>query len=160
KSQQGWNAIWAGAGGTNACSNWPQGGNAACGPCDPVGGQCVGEVTNGSVYEFTGWPNFDNHSWHTYGFRWDNTGNNTTDQMTWFIDGVKMGVFHLGAAQSAFKADMFLTINLALGGSLGGTIQISDWANAYLDVDYIRWYRAGQGDACGLGAGVDAGTDA
>jgi hypothetical protein len=71
-----------------------------------------------------------------------------------------MGVLHLGAAQSAFKADMFLTINLALGGSLGGTIQITDWANAYLDVDYIRWYRAGQGDACGLGAAVDAGTDA
>ena len=68
-SKQGWNAIWAGPGGTNACSSWPQGGNAACGPCDTTGGQCVGAVVNGTPLRGgTGWPNFDNHSWHTYGF--------------------------------------------------------------------------------------------
>jgi beta-glucanase (GH16 family) len=159
-SKQGWNAIWAGPGGTNACSSWPQGGNAACGPCDQTGGQCVGEVTNGARYEFTGWPNFDHHSWHTYGFKWENTGNNATDLMTWYIDGVKMGVLHLGAEQAAFKSDMFLTINLALGGTLGGPIQITDWADAYLDVDYFRWYRLGQADTCGFGAAPDAGADA
>ena len=32
KSSQGWNAIWSGPGGTNACSDWPQHGNTACGP--------------------------------------------------------------------------------------------------------------------------------
>jgi beta-glucanase (GH16 family) len=150
-SQQGWNAIWSGPGGTNACSTWPQGGNAACGPCDPVGGQCVGEVTNGSLYAFTGWASFDHHDWHTYGFKWENTGDDSTDQMTYFIDGVKMGVLHLGAQQSAFKSDMFLIMNFAIGGSLGGPIQITDWTDAHLDIDYVRWYRVGQADACGLG---------
>jgi beta-glucanase (GH16 family) len=159
-SQMGWNAIWLGAGGTNACSAWPQGGNAACGPCPPVNGQCVGEVTNGSQYEMTGWPSFDHHAWHTYGLLWQNTGNNATDQMTYFIDGVMMGVFNLGAAQSAFKADMFLTMNMALGGTLGAPIQITDWANAYMDIDYVRWYRTGQADVCGLGAASDGGADA
>ena len=135
----------------------------ACGPCPPVNGQCVGEVTNGTQYEITGWPNFDNHSWHTYGLLWTNTGNNATDQMTYFIDGAMMGVLKLGAAQSALKSDMFLTINLALGGTLGGPIQITDWADAYMDVDYVRWYRSGQNDSCGLGSGsggVEAGVDA
>jgi hypothetical protein len=149
-SQQGWNAIWSGPGGINACSSWPQGGNAACGPCDPSGGQCVGEVANGNLYAFTGWAGFDHHAWHTYGFKWENTGDDATDQMTYFIDGVKMGVLHLGAQQSAFKSDMFLTMNFAIGGSLGGPIQITDWADAHLDVDYVRWYRTGRADACGL----------
>jgi beta-glucanase (GH16 family) len=159
-SHMGWNAIWAGAGGTNACSAWPQAGNAACGPCPSVNGQCVGEVTNGAQYEMTGWTNFDHHVWHTYGLQWVNTGNNATDQMIYFIDGVTMGVFNLGAAQSAFKADMFLTINLALGGTLGAPIQITDWADTYMDVDYVRWYRTGQTDVCGLDADSDGGADA
>ncbi len=148
-----WNAIWSGPGGTNGCSPWPQGGNAACGPCPPVGGECVGEVTNGTEYEMTGWPNYDHHAWHVYGLEWINTGDDETDQMTFFVDGVKMGVFKLGAQQSAFKADMFLTVNLALGGTLGGPIQIADFADTYMDVDYLRWYRSGQCDACGLGPG-------
>jgi hypothetical protein len=159
-SQMGWNAIWLGAGGTNACSAWPQGGNAACGPCPPVNGQCVGEVTNGAQYEMTGWPSFDHHAWHTYGLLGQNTGNDATDQMTYFIDGVRMGVFNLGAAQSAFKADMFVTVNMALGGTLGAPIQITDWADAHMDIDYIRWYRTGQPDVCGLGAGSGGGADA
>ena len=132
-STQGWNFIWQGPGGTNACSAWPQGGNAACEP----------RVTKG-------WPDFDHHAWHTYGLLWENTGDDAADQMTVFIDGVKMGVFHLGPEQRAFKRDMFLTINLALGGMLGGALQITDWEHATLDVDYVRWYRKGVPDACGL----------
>ena len=142
-SKQGWNAIWLGPGGTNACTVWPQGGNAACGPCPTTGGECVGSVTVGARHEVTGWTGFDHHGWHTYGFKWENTGSDATDQMIYFIDGVKMGVVHLGAELHAFKKDMFLTINLALGGMLGGPIQITDWERASLDVDYVRWYRKG-----------------
>src|SRR5580704_13778222 len=79
--------------------------------------------------------------------------------MTYFIDGVMMGVFNLGAAESAFKSDMFLTINMALGGTLGGPIQITDWADTYMDIDYVRWYRQGQSDTCGLSGGADSGAD-
>jgi beta-glucanase (GH16 family) len=149
-SRQGWNALWLGPGGTNACSAWPQGGNAACGPCPAVGGACVGAVAAGARYQMTGWPGFDHRAWHTYGLAWDDAGNDATDQMTFFIDGVKMGVLHLGPEQAAFKRDMFLTINLALGGTLGGAIEIADWDHAVLDVDYVRWFRRGEADACGL----------
>ncbi len=151
-SKQGWNAIWLGPGGTNACSVWPQGGNAACGPCATAGGACVGAVTVGARHQMTGWTGFDHHAWHTYGFKWENTSSDAADQMIYLIDGVTMGVVHLGAEQQAFKKDMFLTINLALGGMLGGPIQITDWERATLDVDYVRWYRKGGRDACGLGA--------
>ena len=150
-SKQGWNAIWLGPGGTNACSAWPQGGNAACGPCPAVGGECVGAVDASARHQMTGWPGFDHHGWHTYGLKWENTGHDATDQMTFFIDGVKMGILHLGPEQAAFKRDMFLTINLALGGTLGGPIQITNWDRAVLDIDYVRWYRDGARDACGLG---------
>jgi beta-glucanase (GH16 family) len=156
-SKQGWNALWLGPGGTNACSAWPQGGNAACGPCPPIGGQCVGAVAAGARYQMTGWRDFDHHAWHTYGLTWDNAGNDETDLMTISIDGVKMGVLHLGPEQAAFKRDMFLTINLALGGTLGGPIEITDWSHATLDVDYVRWYRPidprkkAPHDTCGLG---------
>ncbi len=148
-SKQGWNALWLGPGGTNACSAWPQGGNAACGPCPARDRECVGAVAVGARYQMTGWPNFDHHAWHTYGFEWHNTGDDASDRMTYFIDGKKMGVLRLGAEQAAFKRDMFLTINLAVGGALGGPIQITDWSHANLDVDYVRWYRKGATDACG-----------
>jgi beta-glucanase (GH16 family) len=144
-SKQGWNVLWAGPGGVNACSKWPQGGNAACGPCPRAGGQCVGTVQAGDRYQWTGWPGFDHHAWHTYGLDWN------ADQMTFLIDGAKTAVFHLGPEQAAFKRDMFLTINLALGGQLGGPIEVTDWDQSHMDIDYLRWYRKGQRDACGLG---------
>ncbi|HVU50392.1 MAG TPA: glycoside hydrolase family 16 protein [Polyangia bacterium] len=152
-SHQGWNALWLGPGGTNACSAWPQGGNAACGPCPIAGGECVGSVSAGGRHQMTGWKGFDHHGWHTYGLLWENTGSNAADQMVYFIDGVKMGVLHLGAEQAAFKREMFLTINLALGGTLGGPIEITDWSAAALELDYVRWYRKGARDACGLEPG-------
>jgi len=147
-SHQGWNALWLGPGGTNACSAWPQGGNAACGPCSSGAGGCVGSVDVGGRHLMTGWKGFDHHGWHDYGFLWENTGSDATDQMVYFIDGVKMGVLHLGPEQHAFKRDMFLIINFALGGTLGGPIAITDWEHAVLDVDYVRWYRKGAHDAC------------
>jgi beta-glucanase (GH16 family) len=112
----------------------------------------VGAVAAGARYQMTGWPGFDHHAWHTYGLAWDDTADDATDQMTFFIDGVKMGVLRLGPEQAAFKRDMFLTINLALGGTLGGPIEIADWDHAVLDVDYVRWFRRGEADACGLAA--------
>jgi hypothetical protein len=152
ESHQGWNALWLGPGGTNACSAWPQGGNPACGPCPSVGGECIGSVTVDARHQMTGWRGFDHHGWHTYGLLWENQGPDAVGRMVFFIDGVKMGILHLGPEQRAFKHDMFLTINLALGGTLGGPVQIADWDRAVLDVDYVRWYRKGARDACGLGA--------
>jgi beta-glucanase (GH16 family) len=98
----------------------------------------------------TGWRDFDHHAWHTYGLEWLDTGDDATDRMTYFIDGARVGILHLGAEQRAFKRDMFLIINFALGGTLGGPIRITDWEHATLDVDYVRWYREGTHDACGL----------
>jgi beta-glucanase (GH16 family) len=132
-SKQGWNALWAGPGGVNACSQWPQGGNAACEP-----------------RQMTGWPGFDHHAWHTYALEWINAGDDATDRATFLIDGVAKGTLRLGAGQHAFKHDMFLTVNLALGGHLGGKIEVTDWEHATLDLDYLRWYRKGATDVCGL----------
>ena len=155
-SQQGWNAIWLGGdNATNACSAWPEGGSPDCGPCNPGNSaECIGALTNGARYEMTGWAGFDHHSWHTYGLKWENVGNNATDQLTFFIDGAKMGVFKLRADESELKLDQFLLLNLAIGGTLGGAIQITDWPDTFMDVDYIRWYRNGQPDQCGLDAGT------
>ena len=112
-----------------------------------VGGQCVGEVNNNGVYEMTGWANFDHHAWHTYGFKWENTGNNTTDQKTYLLDGRGDGRAPPWRDHERLRMAMFRSINRALGGTLGGPIQITDWADAHLDVDYIRWIQTGQRNA-------------
>ena len=150
QSQLDWNAIWLGNDqATNACSTWPQGGNVDCGPCDPTNAdECIGVAEYGSRYASTGWQNFDHHAWHTYGLDWENTGSDLTDRMVFYVDGVKQGVVNLRSNESAFKLDMFLILNVALGGDLGGPIGITDWDDTFMDIDYVRWYQKGAANQC------------
>ena len=134
-NHMGWNALWVGADqNLDACSDFPEGGSSVCGPC--VGGPCTGVVQNGSRWRWDGWFDFPHTTFHTYGFLW------TADSMTVFIDGELMSIFDLGPNESEFQQEMFIIMNLALGGTLGGNIEITDWSTATLEVDYIRWYRS------------------
>ncbi|MEM7678645.1 MAG: glycoside hydrolase family 16 protein, partial [Myxococcota bacterium] len=133
-NNMGWNALWLGGDETlSACSSFPQGGAAVCGPCS--GGPCRGVEANGDRWVWTGWDRFPHSVYHTYGLLW------TAEKMDVFIDGEKMSTFRLGPSESEFQQPMFLIVNLAVGGSLGGAIEVSDWSTATLQVDYLRWYR-------------------
>ena len=139
----GWNALWSGEGpaSPDACSGFPNGGSTQCGPCC-TGNECTADTcrgvfqASGGRWRWDGWANFPHTVFHTYGFLW------TAQSMRVFIDGSLMGVFFLGPNETEFQQQMFIIMNLAVGGSLGGAIQVTDWSTATLDVDYIRWYQA------------------
>lgn len=129
-NHMGWNAIWEGeAGGLESCA----GSHPTCGPCE--GGPCRGVLEEGDRWRWTGWGGFPHSTFHTYGLLW------TAEVMEVFIDGEKMSTLRIGPEQTEFQQEMFLIVNLAVGGSLGGAIQVSDWSTATLEVDYLRWYQ-------------------
>ncbi|MEO1334492.1 MAG: glycoside hydrolase family 16 protein [Myxococcota bacterium] len=133
-NNMGWNALWLGADERlTACSSFPRGGEAVCGPC--TGGPCRGVEANEERWLWRGWDAFPHGFYHTYGLLW------TPEKMEVFIDGLKMSTFRLGPSETEFQQPMFLIVNLAIGGTLGGAIEVSDWSTATLEVDYLRWYR-------------------
>lgn len=130
-SEMAHNLIWIGADGNyEACNPWPEGGSFNCGGC--VGGTCdiVQAGANGR-YMWNEYA-FDHTAWHTYGMLW------TSQERTYYVDGVKKSTATIGPPESEFQKEMFLILNYAVGGDLGGQIQITDWANAFMDIDYIE----------------------
>jgi hypothetical protein len=41
-------------------------------------------------------------------------------------------------------------MNLAVGGNMGGVIDIKDWSDANIEFAYIRWYKQGEKNSCTL----------
>ncbi|WNG37200.1 family 16 glycosylhydrolase [Archangium violaceum] len=153
----------------NACSSWPNNGDAKCD--GDVGGARA--TWNGKTIDY--------HQWHTWGFLWDENG------FKIYIDnmpqngGQPVGTFSIGDGATEFRQPMYLILNNAVGGELGclgwkdractssaqcangaactnGKCQETaasciniDWAahgdKAKLEVDYIRWYHRNSGYA-------------
>jgi beta-glucanase (GH16 family) len=156
RSEMAHNPIWIGADGNmDACNEWPEGGETNCGVY--TGGSMVKAGSGGRYY----WDEYAiNHQiYHTYGLLW------TPSEKTYYVDGVKFATLGIGAAEAEFQEEMFIIMNYAIGGDLGGTVDITDWANAYQDVDYIEWYQASSctpncnGRTCGTdGCGGSCGS--
>ncbi|MBP5576467.1 MAG: glycoside hydrolase family 16 protein [Treponema sp.] len=78
--------------------------------------------------------------WHTYGVRW------TEDAITWYCDGEAFSEYkNPHDAQKSenswpFDKDFYVIINLAMGGSLGGSIP-KELDFCQMEVDYVRWYQ-------------------
>ena len=151
----------------NACSGWPNNGDAKCD--GDVGG--ARSVWAGRAIDY--------HQWHTWGFLWDETG------FKIYIDelprngGTPVASFSIGDDATEFRQPMFLILNNAVGGTLGctgwenracttsaqcannaacvggkcqenaSTCVNVDWATqgsmAGLEVDYVRWYHRDSG---------------
>ena len=130
-NHMGYNALWSGQ---NGAFETCVGGSPACGPCDD--GPCRAVLPSGSGWRWVDWPDFPHDALHTYGLLW------TEDAMQIFIDGERISVLRLGPNEAEFQQPMYLIVNLAIGGALGGAIEITDWSTATLEVDYLRWYQA------------------
>jgi beta-glucanase (GH16 family) len=146
------NAIFIGNDGNmDACNNWPEGGSADC--SDQNGAQSGGR----GIFKVNDWSAQSAYQgWHIYGLEWTDT------YMKPYIDGVLQGTVSTTGGATEFNAPMFIIMNLALGGDLGGTIAVTDWSKVTLDVDYMRWYQywPGSQDTCADPAGGGGGGGA
>lgn len=67
--------------------------------------------------------------YHVYGFEWDATN------IKWYVDGV------LTQTQTnRYNSDMFVNLDLAVGGSWPGAPDANTVFPAYMDTDYVRVY--------------------
>lgn len=78
--------------------------------------------------------------WHTYGVLW------TEDAITWYCDGKPYSEYQNPRDEQKsenswpFDKDFYIIINLAMGGSLGGSIP-KELDSCQMEVDYVRWYQ-------------------
>lgn len=84
---------------------------------------------------------------HTYAIEWEKDFNEGDDCISFYIDDVKSATVwepHVNATiqQWPFNAGFFCILNLALGGTMGGTIDDTIFNNPTLmKVDYVRVYQ-------------------
>ena len=75
---------------------------------------------------------------HTYAVDWNEDG------IRWLYDGevfYELGPESLGGREWVFDQPFFIILNLALGGTLGGTIALDAEFPQYMHVDYVRVYQ-------------------
>lgn len=87
--------------------------------------------------------NIDRREWNILGLEW------REDSIHWSLNGNLNGSFDSSGEQE-FDRDMYLIMNMAVGGDMGGKIDISDWSDAAMEYAYVRWYQKGAGSSCAL----------
>lgn len=78
--------------------------------------------------EWTG-PDFS-QDWHVYSINWE------PNQVTWYVDGVER--FQVTDTQDILVKDMYLLINLAVGGDWAGPPDENTVLPNYFKIDYVR----------------------
>lgn len=87
------------------------------------------------------------NNYHTYAIEWEQKANEGDDNMSFFIDGVKSATIweqHVNSDDKMwpFKSDFFIILNLAIGGTMGGTVDDASFNSPVLmKVDYVRVYQ-------------------
>lgn len=81
-----------------------------------------------------------------YAIEWEQQANEGYDNISFFVNGVKSTTLwepvNSTIQQWPFKWDHFLILNMALGGTMGGTIDDSIFNNpVIMKVDYVRVYQ-------------------
>ena len=67
---------------------------------------------------------------HNYTVEWSDT------KIEFFLDGVSYHVF-TNDATKPFNKDYFLILNLAMGGTLGGTVDPA-FTEDFIEIDYVK----------------------
>ncbi len=68
---------------------------------------------------------------------------------TWMLNGRATSTMDTTGEEELNRA-MFPVMNLAVGGAMGGEVDIQDWSDAFVEFAYIRWYQEGAEDRCDL----------
>ena len=107
-------------------------------------GAAIGEKT---------WDHDLSSKWHTFAIKWDE------DSITAYYDDVIMGTYIKGNKDWKdwpYDKDFYIILNLAIGGSLGGTADVASLPASGVEflVDYVRVY---QKDSTGGNSGNSGG---
>lgn len=104
-----------------------------------AGTEKIGGDSGGDRYTFPGGEANDT-AFHTYGIVW------SENQMQFFVDNAAAPFFTVTPSSLPagdtwpFNQDMFTLLNVAVGGTLGGSdAGLANPAGA-MTVDYVRWY--------------------
>ncbi len=154
KGKGTWPAFWM-LGSNVSTARWP-----LCGEIDimeHVGSQPTGIVhavhtaekngSKGNNWSFKKTVGTVEGEFHTYAIEWEERANEGDDNISFYIDGIKSATIwepHVNPTtqQWPFNQDFFIILNIALGGTMGGTIDDGMFANPVLmKVDYVRVYQ-------------------
>jgi Glycosyl hydrolases family 16 len=72
-------------------------------------------------------------AFHIFGLDWE------ADRIVWYADGVEIG--RLTAPNTLHDVEMYVVVNLAVGGDLPGSPEANAVFPASYDVDYVRVYQ-------------------
>jgi beta-glucanase (GH16 family) len=132
-----WGAFWT-LGSNIDLKGWP-----LCGEIDVIEligrdpkailGYSHGPVTWGggrgnTIQAAEDWAN----TYHTFSIDW------LPDQLTWYMDGVKYGTVSKTDRDWVFDKEQYMILNLAMGGNLGGEIDVN-LNESTMKVDYVRF---------------------
>ncbi|VBB48382.1 Beta-glucanase (modular protein) [uncultured Paludibacter sp.] len=87
------------------------------------------------------------NNFHTYAIEWEKKYSEGQDCINFYIDGVKSATIWEQLSLSdqktwPFNKDFFLILNVAIGGTMGGTIDDAIFNNpVMMKVDYVRVYQ-------------------
>jgi beta-glucanase (GH16 family) len=87
------------------------------------------------------------NNFHTYSIEWEENYNNGCDCIIFYIDGVKSTTLWQTSVDSdskdwPFDADFYMLLNLAVGGTMGGTVDDTIFdSDVLMKVDYVRVYQ-------------------
>jgi beta-glucanase (GH16 family) len=87
--------------------------------------------------------NIDWQEWNILGLQWQE------NSIKWVLNGKVNGTLDT-TGEEELNSKMFPIFNLAVGGNMGGEVDISDWSDAYLEFAYIRWYQKGATQSCNI----------
>ena len=85
-------------------------------------------VVNGQVQNKL---NIDTTQWHTYGVDWEK------DYITYYVDGVAVAK---QPTPADMNTEMYMLLNMTVGGSWGGAPNATTPTNAQMQIDYVHAY--------------------
>ncbi len=106
------------------------------------------QASGGRSWSSKGYYNNVENDFHTYAVEWIDDYNNGNDALIFYVDGVQTAIKNQGNYVTStyvdwpFDQDFFVILNLAIGGTWGGTIDDAIFANPVeMKVDWVRMYQ-------------------
>jgi beta-glucanase (GH16 family) len=106
------------------------------------------QANGGRSWSSRGYYENAENEFHTYAVEWIDDYNNGNDAFIFYVDGVRTANVNQGNHMTStysdwpFDKDFYVILNLAIGGTWGGTIDDAIFSDKLvMKVDYVRMYR-------------------